>query len=79
MAGFVFLAPVKVMAASLEKELADFIYLYPLVKAGKASVQSAEQGIRQSKAGYLPIQAPNTLTTPPPGRLKKTGSGPCKR
>jgi len=42
-------------AASLEKELGDFIYLHPLVKAGRASAQSAEQGVRQSKAGYLPL------------------------
>lgn len=41
-------------ALTLEQELADFIFLHPLVKAGKSATQSAEQGIRQSKAGYLP-------------------------
>ena len=55
LAGSVLLAPTSVPAASLESELADFIYLHPLVKAGKSSVQSAEQGVRQSNAGYLPL------------------------
>ena len=55
LAGSILLAPVSVPAASLENELAGFIYLHPLVKAGKSSVQSAEQGVRQSNAGYLPL------------------------
>lgn len=54
-AGSILFAPFAVSAATLEEELAEFIYLHPLVKAGKASAQSAEQGVRQSKAGYLPL------------------------
>ena len=52
--GCLLIAPTEGLAKALEKELADFIYLHPLVKAGKSATQSAEQGVRQSKAGYLP-------------------------
>lgn len=52
------------LAASLEKELADFIYRHPLVKAGKTTAQSAEQGVRLSKAGYLPTLAATIITGP---------------
>ena len=56
-AGLVLFSQSRVRAATLEHELAGFIYLHPLVKAGKSATQSAEQVIRQSKAGYLPTLA----------------------
>ncbi len=57
MAGFSMLTPNSALAAPLETELADFIFMHPLVKAGKSAAQSAEQGIRLSRAGYLPTLA----------------------
>jgi outer membrane protein, adhesin transport system len=53
-AGTMLVASHVVQAATLEQELADFIYLHPLVKAGKSATQSAEQGVRQTRTGYLP-------------------------
>lgn len=63
-AGIVLLEPVKGRAAPLEQELADFIATHPLVKAGKTAAQSAEQGIKQSKAGYLPTLQASAATGP---------------
>ncbi|MBL6942235.1 MAG: TolC family protein [Rhodospirillales bacterium] len=63
-AGSILLAPYIATAASLEEELANFIYLHPLVKAGKASTQSAEQGIKLSKAGYLPTLQATAVAGP---------------
>lgn len=57
LAGGCLMAPGAALATTLEQELGSFIFQHPLVKAGKTATQSAEQGVRMSRAGYLPTVA----------------------